>query len=197
MSENGIMLRVITIGDTEVGKTAIIKRFTHDTFEEGSLSTIGIGFSFKEVTLKDGAKIKLKLIDTAGQEKYRSLAKTYYRNAEGVLFVFSYDDKNSFDHIEAWLNLFKDNCDKEEKIPMFLVGNKYDLENKVINDNLIEDLKKRIGINNFKKTSAKDNMGIDELFNDLAEKMFINYKKSSGKKQKNKALQDNKKKRKR
>ena len=193
MSEDGIMLRIITLGDSKVGKTSILTRFSRGIFEEETLSTIGLGFTFKEVILKDKTKIKLKLIDTAGQEKYKSIAKSYYKNAEGVLFVFSYDDKNSFNHIEEWLKNFKDNCgDKEENIPMILVGNKCDLEDKVIDDNLIEDLKNRIGINNFKNTSAKDNLGIDKLFNELTEKMFINYKKSSGKKQKKEKVDSHK-----
>ena len=199
MSENDNMFKIIALGDSKVGKTSIMRRFTHGIFYEENLPTIGLGFSFKKVTVKDGTKIKLKLIDTAGQEKFRSLAKSYYKNAEGVLFVFSYDDKNSFDHIEAWLNEFKENCDSsKEDIPMILVGNKCDLKSEVIDDNLIddnliEDLKKKIGINNFKKTSAKDNIGIDELFNELVEKMFINYKKSSGKKHKIEQLEDHKK----
>ena len=113
-----LLLKIITLGDSKVGKTSIIRRFAYGTFDDESLATIGIGFSFKKVVLKGGKVIKLKLIDTAGQEKYKSLAKSYYKNAEGVLLVFSYDKKESFDHIEEWLNTFKDNCDKEEKIPM-------------------------------------------------------------------------------
>ena len=165
--------KVITLGDSGVGKTAIIKRFESDTFTIEDLVTMGIAFSFKEVTLKNRKKIRLKIIDTAGQEKYRAISKSYYKNAQGVLFVFSYDKKESFDNIEGWLNSFKEQVN-DKGIPLFLVGNKYDIkdEKKVIEEDLIEDLKNRIGIKDYKNTSAKDNIGINELFNELAEKMY-------------------------
>ena len=141
--------------------------------QEEDLVTMGIAFSFKEVTLKNRKKIRLKIIDTAGQEKYRAISKSYYKNAQGVLFVFSYDKKESFDNIEGWLNSFKEQVN-DKGIPLFLVGNKYDIEDekKVIEEDLIEDLKNRIGIKDYKDTSAKDNIGINELFNELAEKMY-------------------------
>ena len=191
MSENIEIFKIITLGDAGVGKSSIITRYTNGTFEVDTLPTVGLGFSFKEVTLKDGVKIKLKLIDTAGQEKYKSLAKSYYKNAQGVIFVFSYDNKESYDHIEEWFNNFNEQCENKANIPRILIGNKCDLENKTIDDNLIEDLKKRIGIKNFSNTSAKDNIGIEELFNELAEKMYEQSKKNIGKKQKNKKLEDN------
>ena len=105
--------KIITLGDSGVGKTSIIKRYVHGFFEEDTLPTIGLGFSFKKLTL-NGTKIKLKCIDTAGQEKYKSIARTYYKNADGVLLVFSYDDKKSFDHIESWLNSLKENRSTDE-----------------------------------------------------------------------------------
>ncbi len=197
MNENDNKVNIITLGDSKVGKTSILRRYAQGIFDEENLPTIGFSFCFKDVMLKNGTKIKLKLIDTAGQEKFKSIARSYYKNANGILFVFSYDDKNSFDHIEEWLNDFKENgSNSKEDIPIFLVGNKCDLDNKLIDDKLIEGLKKRIEIQNFKKTSAKDNLGINELFDELVEKMFINNKKSSGKNQKIKKLEGNKKKQK-
>ena len=182
--------RIITLGDTGVGKTSILKRYVHNIFQDDSISTVGVGFSFKEVTLKDGTKIKLKLIDTAGQEKYRSIAKSYYKNAEGVLFVFAYDNKESFEHIEQWLDSFKENRknngdpDNDQDIPLFLLGNKFDVVNKVIDDDTINDLKNRIKIKNFANTSAKANIGIEEVFNDLSQKIYNINNKNKGKKQK-------------
>jgi Ras-related protein Rab-1A len=189
--------RIITLGDSGVGKTSIMKRYVHNIFQEDCISTVGVGFSFKEAIVEDGTKIKLKLIDTAGQEKYKAIAKSYYRNAEGVLFVFSYDNKESFNHIEDWLNFFKDNRksgdkDNGQDIPIVLIGNKYDVENRVINDEKINDLKNRIGIEDFAKTSAKDNIGIEEDFKNLSQKIYnINIKKK-GKKQKKTKLMNEK-----
>ena len=188
MEESEPIFKVITLGDSGVGKTSIITRYTSGTFKEHRLSTAGSVFHFKDVVLKDGTKIKLKLIDTAGQEKYRAMAKSYYKNAQGILLIFSYDSKKSFDHMEKWLESFKDNVSDQEGIPLFLIGNKCDVENKEIKDDLIEDLKKRTNIQDYIKVSAKSNIGIDELFDSLAEKMFKQNKKYDDNKQFNELL---------
>ena len=86
--ENADTMRVITLGESGVGKTSIIRRYIHNIFDENNLSTIGLNFSFKEVKLKNGKSINIKLIDTAGQEKYKALAKSYFKNVDAVLFVF-------------------------------------------------------------------------------------------------------------
>ena len=184
MSENEAFFKIITLGDSKVGKTSIIKRITLGSFEDESFSTVGIVFSFKEIIIKDGIKVKLKLIDTAGQERFnRAIPKSYYKNADAVLFVFAYDDELSFDHIEEWLTIFKENSSENENIPLYLIGNKFDVENKKITNDSIEELKNKIGINNFAKTSAKSNFGIDELINEVAEKLYELNKKNLGKKQ--------------
>ena len=196
MEESEPIFKVITLGDSGVGKTSIITRFTSDTFKEHPISNSGNVFYFKDVVLKDGTKIKLKLIDTAGQEKYRAMAKSYYKNAQGILLIFSYDSKKSFDHMEKWLESFKDNVSDQVGIPLFLIGNKCDVENKEIKDDLIEDLKKRTNIQDYIKVSAKSNIGIDELFDSLAEKMFKQNKKYDDNKQFNELLITKKKKKK-
>ena len=196
MEESEPIFKVITLGDSGVGKTSIITRYTSGTFKEHRLSTAGSVFHFKDVVLKDGTKIKLKLIDTAGQEKYRAMAKSYYKNAQGILLIFSYDSKKSFDHMEKWLESFKDNVSDQVGIPLFLIGNKCDVENKEIKDDLIEDLKKRTNIQDYIKVSAKSNIGIDELFDSLAEKMFKQNKKYDDNKQFNELLITKKKKKK-
>ena len=170
MNENDILFNVITLGDSGVGKTSILKRYAYGSFDEKNLPTIGIGFTFKEVKLKDGTTIKLKLVDTSGQERFNSISKSYFRKAESVLFVFSYDNKNSLEHIEEWFKRFEETGNILD-IPLFLLGNKCDIHNKVIDDKLIEDFKNRIGIEDYFKTSAKENIGINDVFSRLAEKI--------------------------
>ena len=130
MSKNEIMFKVITLGDSGVGKTSIIRRYANNIFDENVLSTIGVGFAFKEVELSNKKKIKLKLIDTAGQEKFKSLAKSYFKNVDGVLFVYSFEILESFQNLKEWIKLFNSNHYGKNGIPMFLVGNKSDLEEK-------------------------------------------------------------------
>ena len=181
--ENEEVMRVITLGETEVGKTSIIRRYIHNIFDESILSTIGLNFSYKEVKLKNGKSLKIKLIDTAGQEKYKALAKSYFKNADAVLFVFAINDKHSFDNIKNWINLFNENHNGKEGIPMYLIGNKSDQEREVqkeaIDEFIIENKYK------YFETSAKENIGIDELFQELSEDLYKILIETGGKKSQN------------
>ena len=181
--ENADTMRVITLGESGVGKTSIIRRYIHNIFDENNLSTIGLNFSFKEVKLKNGKSINIKLIDTAGQEKYKALAKSYFKNADAVLFVFAINDKHSFDNIKNWINLFNENHNGKEGIPMYLIGNKSDQEREVqkevIDEFIIENKYK------YFETSAKENIGIDELFQELSEDLYKILIETGGKKSQN------------
>ena len=120
------LFKIITLGDSGVGKTCILRRFVTGKFDKNTLSMIGFETSSKEIVLKDGTKVALQLIDTAGQENYHALATTYIRNSDGVLFVFSHDSRESFNNIKKWLMSFKDNnqdIDFDKEFPAFLVGN--------------------------------------------------------------------------
>ena len=170
-----IILKIISIGNSGVGKTSIIKRFVYKTYEPDKSSTVGLNFAFKDIILKNGIKVKLKIIDTAGEEKFRSLSKSFFKNAEGVFFVFGMDDLNSFTDINEWIKIFNNN-NSESNIPKFLLGNKSDLNEKIITDELIEDFLKNNEEFIYKKVSAAINENIDEAFQEIAEKMFQNYK---------------------
>ena len=174
-----LSFKIITIGDSGVGKTSIIRRFVFNTFEQDNLSTIGVNFSFKDCTLKNGNKVKIKVIDTAGQEKYKSLSKSYFKNADGVLFVFAIDDLQSFQNIREWITLFNENNSGKEGIPKYLIANKDDLENESkVNKELIDQfLKENNNQYEFKSVSAlKSDKRIEEMFQEIAENLYNNYK---------------------
>ena len=174
-SRDGIKdFNIITLGDSGVGKTSIIKRFCENKFDDNNQSTIGINFSKKEMTFDKKDKIILKLLDTCGQEKYRSLAKTYYRNAHAALFVFSMNDKESFDKINVWMESFN-NSNKGEDIPKYLVGTKNDLKVN-IDQTLINEFSKKNNIP-FISTSAKENKFINELFEEINKNLYLNFVK--------------------
>ena len=181
--------KIITLGDSGVGKTAILKRFAHNTFEKDNMSTIGFSIVFKEITLKNKEKVNLKLIDTAGQERYRSVGKNYYRNVNGALFVFSHNNKESFEHIENWKNLFEENTD-DIKIPIFLIGNKNDLPKFNEEENSFEDYIKEHNILRYISTSAKDNINITQIFEEMAE-IIDSKNNNKSVKQKHKVLKPN------
>ena len=165
------LFKIITLGDSGVGKTCILRRFVTGKFEKNTLSMIGFETSSKEIVLKDGNKVTLQLIDTAGQENYHALATTYIRNSDGVLFVFSHDSRESFNNIKKWLTSFKENnqdIDFDKEFPAFLVGNKCDLEHK-IDDFEIDNLKNEHNFYGYADTSAKDGIGIDDVFSEMGE----------------------------
>ena len=172
--------KIITLGESGVGKTSIIRRYIHNIFDENNLSTIGLNFSFKEVKLKDGNIINLKLIDTAGQEKYRALAKSYFKNVDAVLFVFAFNSQESFDNIKNWIKLFDDNHNGKTGIPKYLIGNKSDQE-RVVKDDLIEQLKNEYKDYKYFETSAKNNDGIEKLFKDIGEDLYEILREKEGK----------------
>ena len=187
MSKNELEFRIITVGDSGVGKTSIIRRYVHSIYDDDSLSTIGVSFSYKEV-VRGKDKIKLKLVDTAGQEKFKSLTKSYFKNTDVVLFVFALDDKISFNNIKEWIELFIQNNSRDKEVLKYLVGNKNDL-NSEIEQKLIDDFANE---NQFKyiSTSAKDNISINELFEKIADNLYNAYIIKGDPKQKNITLKN-------
>ena len=125
--------------------------------------------------------INLKLFDTAGQEKFRSISKSYFRNADGVLFVYAVNDLKSFQNIKNWIEIFMENHNGKKNIPLYLIENKNDLDRKV-EEYLIDDFLNEYKFE-FKSTSAKLNDGntINELFQELSELLYKNYRFSENK----------------
>ena len=176
--------KLITLGDSGVRKTSILKRFVNQKFDEDMISTIGFGFSSKQITLKNGSKIKFKLVDTAGQENFRSLNNSYLKNAEGIFFIFSHNSRKSFENITYWIDSIKENIQEInnfKNFPAFLIGNKSDLEHK-INDEEIEDFSKENNFSGYIETSAKENINIDKIFQEMGETLIkiYGYKKNKG-----------------
>ena len=166
IEKNNLEYKIITLGDSSVGKTSIINRFINDTFDEELTPTLGIKHTFKTLEINN-TKVKLSVIDTNGQEKYRSLSVSYFRHADVVLFIFNLNEPLSFNNIQEWINLFNDNNNKKKVILKYLIGSKSDLEQRV-EQNLIDEFANN---NNmlYMATSAKTNNQIKELFQKIGE----------------------------
>lgn len=166
IEKNNLEYKIITLGDSSVGKTSIINRFINDTFDEELTPTLGIKHTFKTLEINN-TKVKLSVIDTNGQEKYRSLSVSYFRHADVVLFIFNLNEPLSFNNIQEWINLFNDNNNKKKVILKYLIGSKSDLEQRV-EQNLIDEFANN---NNmlYMATSAKTNNQINELFQKIGE----------------------------
>lgn len=166
IEKNNLEYKIITLGDSSVGKTSIINRFINDTFDEELTPTLGIKHTFKTLEINN-TKVKLSVIDTNGQEKYRSLSVSYFRHADVVLFIFNLNEPLSFNNIQEWINVFNDNNNKKKVILKYLIGSKSDLEQRV-EQNLIDEFANN---NNmlYMATSAKTNNQINELFQKIGE----------------------------
>jgi small GTP-binding protein len=157
------VLKVIVIGDSQVGKTKLAIRFADGVYTAESMTTIGVDFKDKTVNL-DGTVYKLQIWDTAGQEKFRTITESYYRRARGALIVYDVSNLDSFQNAEIWFDsLFKVH---QNTIPVLLVGNKCDLPH-LVPDNDARVLAEKHHVDLF-FTSAKTGDGIDETFEKLA-----------------------------
>lgn len=161
------IIKFVVIGDSGVGKTAIIKRFADNEFLTSFAPTVGIDFKIRTLVMEDKKRIKLQIWDTAGQERFRAVNTSFYRNAMGIFVVYDVGNKSSFDNAcSVWLKAIEENCDfqkEENKLPfVMLVGNKSDTE-KVITTEQASAFATKHNLF-FMETSAKDSVNVEELF---------------------------------
>lgn len=162
-------LKILIIGESGVGKSSLLLRFTDDTFDPEQAATIGVDFKVKTLTV-DGNKAKLAIWDTAGQERFRTLTPSYYRGAQGVILVYDVANKASFTKLDAWLNELETFATKHDMVKM-LVGNKIDKEKREVSKE--EGLKfARKHHMLFIEASAKTKEGVQCAFEELVEKIL-------------------------
>ncbi|KAF3835009.1 hypothetical protein F7725_027567 [Dissostichus mawsoni] len=122
--EYDFLFKVVLIGDSGVGKSNLLSRFTRNEFNLESKSTIGVEFATRSIQV-DGKTIKAQIWDTAGQERYRAITSAYYRGAVGALLVYDIAKHLTYENIERWLKELRDHADNN--IVIMQVGNKSDL----------------------------------------------------------------------
>ncbi|CEG79597.1 Putative Ras-like protein Rab-8A [Rhizopus microsporus] len=159
------LIKLLLIGDSGVGKSCLLLRFSDDSFTPSFITTIGIDFKIRTIEL-DGKRIKLQIWDTAGQERFRTITTAYYRGAMGILLVYDVTDERSFSNVRNWFSNIEQHA--SEGVNKILIGNKSDMEEKrVILTKQGQELANELGIR-FMETSAKANIGVEEAFFDLA-----------------------------
>ena len=165
-------IQLLVIGDSSVGKTSLITRYTNGTFKEEYLATVGLDY-YSKVEAINNQTINIKLWDTAGQERYKALTQNYFRNAEGVLLTFDVTNTDSFNNLKDWIGSIKTNMEsKNIFLPLIIVGNKIDMEDaREINK---EDAEKFVSDNSYKyfETSAKTGEGVDDAIRDLVNQVL-------------------------
>eukprot|EP01100_Stratorugosa_tubuloviscum_P007234 TRINITY_DN302_c0_g1_i2.p1 TRINITY_DN302_c0_g1~~TRINITY_DN302_c0_g1_i2.p1 ORF type:complete len:216 (-),score=111.44 TRINITY_DN302_c0_g1_i2:27-674(-) len=159
------LIKLLLIGDSGVGKSCLLLRFSDDSFTPSFITTIGIDFKIRTIEL-DGKKIKLQIWDTAGQERFRTITTAYYRGAMGILLVYDVTDEKSFSNIRNWMRNIEQHA--TESVNKMLIGNKCDMVDKrAVESDRGKALAAEYGIN-FLETSAKNSINVEEAFISLA-----------------------------
>ena len=162
------LFKLLIIGESGVGKTCLLLRFTDDSFTANHLTTIGIDFKIKIINLENKL-IKLQIWDTAGQERFRTITKTYYKGAHGIILTYDVTDENSFKNIKNWIKQIEQNA--QTNVCKVLVGNKCDKPDRKVSEEEGRKLANDFGMNLF-ETSAKSNQNVNETFTFLTREIL-------------------------
>ena len=163
------IFKVLIIGDSSVGKSNILLRFSDNIFHDTFLPTIGVDFKIRNVKMADQT-IKLNIWDTAGQERFKTITSTYYKGAHGIILAYDITDRESFNNVNNWLAEVKKHAGPQ--VIKLLVGNKCDLENeRVVTSKEAKEFSDSLGIS-FLETSAKQKINIDEAFMTLTKQIY-------------------------
>lgn len=124
IKEYDYLFKLVIIGDSGVGKSSLLLRFSDDQFNDSYLTTIGVDFRFRTLPI-DGKNVKLQIWDTAGQERFRTITSAYYKGADGIVLVYDTTNQGSFDNINKfWINEVESYAEKD--VELLLIGNKSD-----------------------------------------------------------------------
>jgi len=170
------MFKYIVVGDSAVGKSCLLLQFVDKKFEDTHELTIGVEFGSRTVNI-DSCQVKLQIWDTAGQEKFRSITRSYYKGASGALLVYDITRRETFEHLSNWI----EDCKKysSQNIVVMLIGNKSDLDSsRQVTTSEGQSFAEKHGLH-FMETSAKTAEHVDEAFIKTAQQIYANQKKNA------------------
>ena len=164
------VFKVLLLGDSTVGKTCFLMRFTENTFQEIHMSTIGLDYRFKKMTLENQEVATVQIWDTAGQDRFRAITKNYYKGAHGILLIYDVTNQKSFDNVKNWVGQIRENA--SEKAIIYIVGNKVDdTAHRVVSKEQGEETAKEFNLK-FYEASAKEDINIAPTFQALVNDIY-------------------------
>ena len=161
--------KVLLLGDTTVGKTCFLMKYTDKTFQDIHMATIGLDYRLKTMKLKNGKNIKLQIWDTAGQDRFRAITKNYYKGSHGIILIYDVTNLQTFENVKTWVNQIREEA--SPNVVIYIAANKIDMEEerKVPKEDG-EKLAEELGFP-FVETSAKSGININETLEDLVERI--------------------------
>ncbi len=176
--EKELLYKILLLGDSSVGKTCFLMRYTDNTFQEIHMSTIGLDYKLKNVQLDDGKMVKIQIWDTAGQDRFRSITKNYYKGAHGIIVMYDVTNRRSFDNVKNWVEQIREEV--SNKVSIILVGNKIDdVDGRKVTTEEGQKMAEECGLSFF-ECSAKSGDNIDHTFNELVKKTVESYSQMDG-----------------
>ncbi|KAM6217350.1 ras-related protein Rab-7b [Rhynchocyon petersi] len=172
--KKNVDLKLIIIGALGVGKTSLLHQYVHKTFYEDYQTTLGASILSKRIIL-DGVTLKLQIWDTGGQERFRSMVSTFYKGSDGCLLAFDVTDSDSFEALDTWRgDVLAKIVPMEETYPMVVLGNKIDLNDRQVSQEVAQHWCKEKGITYF-EVSAKNDINVVQAFEMLASQALSRY----------------------
>ncbi|KAL0335293.1 UNVERIFIED_CONTAM: Ras-related protein RABA2a [Sesamum calycinum] len=163
------LFKVVLIGDSGVGKSNLLSRFTRNEFCLESKSTIGVEFATRTLQV-EGRTVKAQIWDTAGQERYRAITSAYYRGALGALLVYDVTKPTTFDNVSRWLKELRDHADSN--IVIMLIGNKTDLKHlRAVATEDAQGFAEKEGLS-FIETSALEATNVEKAFQTILSEIY-------------------------
>lgn len=174
--ENQYLVKVVVIGDVNVGKTNIIHRLMGEEFREME-STVGVEFAYltkDNIDEEDPKKsLAIQIWDTSGAERYRAITTSHIRNSDGAYIVYDVTNETSFSNLPFWYNLIKEATDDD--IVIYLIGNKIDLiyeQGRMVNKNLAINFVREYNLQGYAECSAKTNENVEEIFQSFYKTLY-------------------------
>ena len=164
-------LRIILIGDCAVGKTAYATKLRYGQYQDKYDATIGVDYSARTICINNNSMVKCQLWDTAGQENFAPLIKTYYKDIGGVILVFDINNKHSFDRLNFWINELNNNGPIDYPVSKILIGNKIDLNSRSVTKEEAEQFAIQHGFL-YEEISVKKDINVDESLLKLVQDVY-------------------------